>query len=122
MSILKFYGPQVQQFCDTIHEWKRDHDEAMACRDLEQALSLGISLYDLLTTADESARLAEATGVADYTTEMVDAFDLLFDRWLEPCECIRSQIEDFEKSGFTVERSAEFIKCVDATLASREGD
>jgi hypothetical protein len=44
VSILSVHRPQVQAFRDSVEAegWKSEHDDAMACRDLEQLLAVAV--------------------------------------------------------------------------------
>lgn len=112
MSIFNIYRPQVQAYRDTVEAeaegWKKDHRDAMACRNLEQMIRLGVGLYDGLELADEMLRVDAARGKFTYTDEVGSAFDKLFRWWLDPCHLIEAEIAKLESKQYTVELASDF--------------
>lgn len=87
--------------------WKLDHDEAMTCRDLEEAISLGIYTFKLVLKADQSHRRAAFEGKMKFNEAWErKAFELLR-VWVNNTESFMKTLELFEQKGFDVGRSNE---------------
>lgn len=107
----------VRQFLDLYIKhgegWRADHFEAMACRELEELLSIGLGLFETIESSarrmqDEIARRhreydeAEAQKVADEWA-----------MWLEPCDAVEAAMRFYSSRGYTVEGADRFRACVD---------
>lgn len=81
---------------DTMEAWRRNHEEAMECQDLEEYVSYGISLLRGLQEMDE-----EAAGKTGDPATMA-AFGQLYQQWLAPTAALLSRLEDFKSRGYDV--------------------
>ncbi len=112
VSIFNIYRPQVQAYRDSVEAeaegWAKDHDDAIACRNVEQMIRLGVGLYDGLESADEKLRLDAARGKFVYTDEVDRAFGKLFRWWLDPCHLVEAEISALEAKSYTVELASAF--------------
>lgn len=77
------YQAQVRAFSGmTVPDQVMDvHHEAMACRDIEDAIDVGIRVYEMLNSYDVQTRRRAADGVG-ISDEEWDQIDAEFDRWL----------------------------------------
>src|SRR5688572_10091585 len=92
--------------------WQRDHNEAMACRDVEDTLAVGISLFHLLERAERSWRDRVFRGAEDYSGEQDEAIQGLYRAWLQVSAEVRDAVPDFENRFGSVDGAAEFRECV----------
>jgi hypothetical protein len=80
--------------------WKPDHDTAMACRDLEDWLDFGNSIFEALS------RVRRRHGASD--PEIRKEIEGLYRDWLKPCQEAVNGIEMFEQRGYQVQGSEAF--------------
>ncbi len=100
---------QVKKFREAIALWKpEDTEEAMACRDLEDLLRVGIYTYEQFDAEDRRYRLEVARGEAKYSREKDDQIEANFAWWLAPCESVEKIIKRIERRGFKVENADKF--------------
>lgn len=91
-------------------EWKPDHEDAMACIELERLLKLGVWAYDSLVEIDEKWREEIMSGKCAYEETNHRMIRELFERWSKPCARIETSIRRFEDKGYVVDGSQEFRK------------
>lgn len=89
-----------------------DHADAMACRDLEQAIAYGLHLYQFILVKAEQidARLA-VTGDA-YDLPAAKEVETLFLLWLKPAAVATGHVDAMEAKGYAVDRADEFRRAV----------
>ena len=102
-----------------VEAWKAAHFEAMRCREIEDAVHLGLMIIANIRRHNEQwARDIEGSEIA-FTWNDADGFAKLFRWWREKSELLLRAIEVCEANGFAVEGSADFRKaCRDVDLMS----
>ncbi len=65
--------------------WLADHQQAMACLDLEEKIALGSFLFELITKVDERYRLQVLQGQEEYREEFSRSVLELYRQWSSPC-------------------------------------
>ena len=99
---------QVKAFSRAAALWRpEDTRGALACRDLEDRLRVGLYLYEQFDAEDREWRLAMARG-AKYDRAREARIERQFAWWLRPCLLIEKRIAHFEAGGTKVEHAAEF--------------
>jgi len=101
---------RLRLFEHEVEEWKRDHDEAMECFDLERTLCLGIFIYDTLIKLDEEVRVGFLKGTAPFDPQYEKDIEALFEWWLKPCEAVEEKLRKFIARFGSVDRAEEFRK------------
>lgn len=86
----------------------RNHRKAMACRDCEDFLQLGIDSYRWVARLDEAVREAAYAGELRVEQKLSDALSALFESWLGPCEIAEKRIAKQLRDGFTPQNMDEF--------------
>jgi len=114
-TILSRATRDVRTFrCDVQGEpWKKQHEEALRCFELEDTLERGVNLFKLLVWLDEALRLAMARSPSK-TTELLPLLRRLedvFQYWLKPCDAVEQVIQQFESSYGPVRNAEEFRRC-----------
>lgn len=122
MPRLERVQSEVEHYCAAVEDWKSEHDDAMACLDLEYFLQVGIALYDFIDRLDEEWRLSVVRGKAVSDPNIVRQFDELFDAWLQPCARVESRIQALEAREYVVKHADEFrFRHARAQSVSEEG-
>lgn len=87
--------------------WKRDHDEAMRCRDLEEQVTVGNWLFRALSRTERELYADARAGLEPL--EPAHKWDLLasFRIWLAGSVRLLAKIEEFEAKGYSFERAAD---------------
>lgn len=116
---------QVDAYSDSVsvcdESWKKAHEEAMACFDLEGYISQGIHLFEVILDTDTRWRnLVFYQKVAD-RTEVREAIRQMFLRWTGPCERVEECIQRFEALGYRVEGADTFRKRCNHAKAILDG-
>ncbi len=94
--------------------WKQDHSEAMACRDWEDAIAVGISIFRMIREREQAWRDQVFRGVIPCSED--DYFDHLgrFASWLDTTNEVLAQIlPELEKRFGAVEGSTELRACAE---------
>ncbi len=89
--------------------WLADHQQAMACLDLEEKIALGSFLFELITKVDERYRLQVLQGQEEYREEFSRSVLELYRQWSSPCRKALEEIAAMENSGFVL-RGAETFR------------
>jgi hypothetical protein len=97
----------IELYEDEMESWKIDHEEAMTCLDLEEAISLGIYAFKLVLKADQSHRRASFEGKMKFNEAWEKKTFELFRDWVKNTEAFVKTLELFEQKGFDVGRSNE---------------
>ena len=63
--------------------WKKDHEEAMQCRDLEDFLAVGVSVYQLIKNREQSWHNLVFEGQIEYDAEEEQELAALHEGWME---------------------------------------
>lgn len=88
--------------------WKVQHDRAMACRDIEEALGWGIRLYRGLCEQEatlQARAIAGQPGEADSDTR---EFEQVFREWVATAQMILSAAATLAEEGFQMDSLEEF--------------
>ena len=98
----------------------KKHRTAMACRDLEDCLAIGVTLYRQITDLDREWRLAWARGTAKATKAQVAFLEGLFSRWLAASKRYVAPLEWCQSQNFAggVEHAQEWRECYEEALAA----
>jgi hypothetical protein len=99
MSSLRFLKRQLGVYEEYRDSWKRDHDDAIAIYDLEDAISFGVSLYE---------RLKRKPPKDGTTVDMAVALCAYYRDWHGISRDVLHIVETYESRGFTVEGATEF--------------
>ena len=118
-------GKAVKAYSASVSDesWKKDHQEAMACFDLEAMLNAGLNLFDTITWMDTAWRTAVLSGKIKHDQVVEEAITDLFKLWAVPCEHVEKRIRGFEKKGYKVEGADKFRRYraeVEGILTSEE--
>jgi hypothetical protein len=81
----------LSAYAEEDEQWKPDHNDAMACRDLEDTLRCGNGLYDSICKIAEH-RWLEAQDPDDFRE-----IEEYFTWWLKPCDRIMAKIAELER-------------------------
>lgn len=98
-------------------EWMKSHREAMECLDCEAFLQLGIEAYQWLLRADQAIRRSVFEDAIEWPADLNGTLELLFRRWLDPCEFARQRISVQESRGYEVANKDEFLDCCEQVEA-----
>jgi hypothetical protein len=107
----------IGEFEEQKEAWKADHDEAMACYDLEETIRRGIALFGMIRLADESWSKKVQSGSAKFDADRLRTIKNQYEWWLAPCSGILETLAKAEASFSQVENAAYFRGCV--TLARK---
>jgi len=97
---------QLEHYRD--ESWKIDHDQAMACRDFEDWLDVGLHLLEVVRRADERYRDDVKTGKVPFRREDAQQLVQVYSYWLEPCDHLLSALKAFEDDGYQIENAEVF--------------
>jgi hypothetical protein len=106
--LLELARRRIEAYAGETCELMRRHAEAMACRDCEDFLRLGIDAHKWLRRAEETLREAAYEGLLDFGPELHAAIDALNDAWLQPCEFAERWIAALAAGGYFPENLNEF--------------
>jgi len=98
---------KVQDFHDQLIS---DHQDAMACRDCEDHLTLGMLAFQWLNRADETLAEAAREKLIDYTPDIHSMLEDLYKLWLEPCPKVFAWIGKVLESGHRPENLDAFLQ------------
>ena len=102
----------VRAFSEAAQEtWKRDHDTAMACHDLESLLRLGISAHENIVTEFRAWAADVIGGTADYDPARHAAIADALRAWLGLVPEVSAWIDGCTRAGYVVEHVAAFERC-----------
>ncbi len=104
-------GPLTRQLEAYEEGWKKDHDQAMLCRDFEEFLAIGVAVFRALVQVDSTRRQRAASGLEAPSPE--DDGEMLdyFRRWLEMGKKAMEDLRSFEDQFTAVDGAAEFRRC-----------
>lgn len=109
MSSTRMIQQQVESYDD---EWKKDHETAMKCRDLEDRLRVGMGLYRFFRGTDELWSRSVQAGREEFDADFVREVHSAYQWWLRPCDAMLDAINRIEKQGYAVEGADEFRQAV----------
>jgi len=95
--------------------WKKDHDAAMACREWEDAIAVGINIFQMLQDREQAWRAQVFRGVIPFSEEdNIDHQDR-FANWLDTtCEVLAHILPGLENRFGYVEGAGRLRACVEA--------
>jgi|GEM_PF-3099255 len=99
---------RVREFADEADALLASHSEAMECWKCQELLQKGIDAYRWLTQADAFLREADYQGVFDFSPELQDAVNTLYQAWLQPCEFAERRIVALLERGYQLDNLQEF--------------
>jgi len=108
------HSPVYRQLEAYDEVWKRDHAAAMACRDWEDALAIGVNMFHMLREREESWREQVFRGTRDYAED--DNRDHLarFAAWQDTtAEVLTTILPQLEAQFGKIEAADELRRCAD---------
>ncbi len=102
-----------------VEAWKAAHVEAMQCREIEDAIHLGLMILDNIRRHNAQwAKDIESSQVAFKWNE-AEHFATLYRWWRERSESLLAGLKVFEINGFAVHGSVDFRKaCLEVDMMS----
>jgi hypothetical protein len=100
--------PLVEDYSRRAERWQVDHEEAMACQNLEDLLLVGVSLsfgIDMIDTQWREAMMADQVPYASSDEEEIRDF---YRTWLAPAEGMLANIARMEARGYEVKWADQF--------------
>jgi len=91
--------------------WRVDHDAAMHCLDVENAISFGVYLFERISRADEFWQLQVFNGAALQSEEIDKGTAELYQLWAGNSDRYLTELDRLEKQGFEVVGADEFRRC-----------
>jgi len=89
--------------------WKKEHDEAMECINLEELIAFGITIFDLINRLDEIWRRKVHENRIPYNPDVDAAIETLYAKWMGPFDRVMAQVNKFRQAGYNVAGEQEFI-------------
>ena len=112
----------VRAFSEAAQEtWKRDHDTAISCHNLESLLRLGISARENIVTEFRAWAADVIGGTADYDPARHAAIADGLRPWLGLVPEVFAWIEDCTRAGYVVAHVADFERCRAAAVRLLDG-
>jgi hypothetical protein len=96
-------------------QWKSEHQTAMKCRNLEEYIGIGLSLFNLMKQRAYDVQDCLARGSMRYDEEMSRPFVEGYREWLKPSAAVESAIRWFESRNYQVDKAEEFRSAVRET-------
>jgi hypothetical protein len=94
--------------------WKKDHDEALACRDWEDALAVGLAVFRMVWERQDAWRDQVFRGVISYAEEDNREHQARLSNWLATTREVLSEILPGLEARFgTVAGAAELRRCAE---------
>lgn len=118
MNLADKLSRRIRLFREEVEQWRQDHAAAMSCRDLEDTLAFGLSLWQQLTTAEARWYASIEAGEAPFSEAEETAFAKLYALWLIPCDRLLGEAQQLEESGFHVDRADEFRDALEQARSS----
>ena len=107
-AVLDDRSPFARQLVVYGEFWKRDHRAAMACRDWEEAIALGLSLFQFHREREEHWREQVYRGVVPFSGQDDEAYRIQLKGWLEVAdEVLLAYLPGLEREFGTVEGAAQ---------------
>jgi hypothetical protein len=92
--------------------WRADHDDAMACYDVEDMILRGVALFFGIRRADESWTKKVQAGTVKFDPQRATAIHRQYEWWLAPCDDVLVALEKAERSFREVSNAEVFRQCV----------
>lgn len=96
--------------------WKRDHERAMACWELESRLKVALILYDLIVEAAEHRGEELGADFGPARESFLREFDALFRDWLKSAREVQSVLAGLESEGYQVAGSARINEAINEVI------
>jgi hypothetical protein len=112
-SALNVYRSGAKSFREEAEEWKKDHDKAIECFDLEDFLFTGVRVADGLAVIDEQYRARVFSGKADFSPEYHEVFMETYRFLTEAFQETLETIDRFERRFGEVKYAKEFRSRLD---------
>jgi hypothetical protein len=103
---------QLYQQQAIAEQWKGEYATAMKCRDLEEFIGIGLSLFNSLRERAHAVQDDIVRGAIPYSPEISQAFVDGYKDWLQPCAAVESAIRWFESRNYQVDKAEEFRSAV----------
>ena len=113
MSLSEKLSRRIELFRDEVAHWQDAHAEAMACLELQDALTFGLWLHQQINSAEAQWYAAVDAGRIPFSEAEETAIAKLYSLWLIPCQPLLVKLARFELAGFQVDRAAEFRDTVE---------
>jgi hypothetical protein len=91
--------------------WMQDHQAAMECRDVEDTIAVGISVFQLLVQRQDSWRERVFRGTEEFSEEQNQFVLSLFRLWLRITDEVLTALPPLEEQFGSVERVGELREC-----------
>ena len=113
-TVDKGRSPVYRQLEAYEETWKRDHSEAMACRDWEDAIAVGINIFQMLQEREQAWRDQVFRGVVPYSENDNLDHQTRFANWLDTTrEVLTEVLPELEKRFGVVEGAPELRRCAE---------
>lgn len=112
MSLSEKLSRRIELFREEVEQWQDAHAEAMACYELQEAITFGLWLHQQINSGEAQWYAAVDSGQIPFNEAEENAIGKLYSLWLLPSDRLLQGIERFECSGFHVDRAQEFREAV----------
>ena len=114
---------RVQAYKNESDELVQRHAEVRESRDCEAFLAQGVEAFKWLKNADDTMRKADYQGVFEFSRDLRQAVDLLYQAWLIPCEFAESWIASLANRGYAPDNLSRFRSaCEEAEFIVQQRD
>lgn len=113
-TVDKRRSPVYRQLDAYVETWNRDHKEAMACRDWEDAIAIGINIFSMLAEREQSWRGQVFRGSAAFCEDDNLDHQTRFANWLDTTkEFLAEALPDLEKRFGNAEGATVLRRCAE---------
>ncbi len=113
MSLSEKLSRRIELFRDEVEQWQDAHAEAMACYELQEAITFGLWLHQQINAGEAQWYAAVDAGQTPYSETEETAIAKLYTLWLLPSDRLLRGIERFEHAEFHVDGATEFREAVE---------
>ncbi len=96
--------------------WKADHNDAMRCYKLQEAIAFGTFIFGRICHLDEEVREDFLTNRMSFDQDLQKQIEDLYRQWEGRSREYIGAINDLEGKGYVVEGAKEFRRCYDEVL------
>jgi len=108
-AVRQILGPLGALFpSQHVEAWKPAHAEAMACRDLDEAVANCLAFYTLIHGANQRWADAIDSGATSFSWSAAEQFAAAYRWWHQGATLLEQAIAESERRGFEVEHAQEF--------------
>ena len=102
----------LEAYQATAEQWKKDHEDAMQCYDVQDSVKFGLFILDVLHQLDEEIRLRCFKGnePKDAYAKLCNEVEELYQRWFRTSEVHLEIVASLVSKGHTVEGAEELRK------------